>query len=288
MKFAVTGGDIRAVKLCGLLKRKGHTVSACALGDGEDIRAFTAETPEAAVENADCIVLPLPVSKGEGLLYAPLDGRAVSVGRILSAARRDAVLFAGMPDCNTRALAEEKGLILVDYAAREEFAVENACATAEGAVQVLLTELPTILCGKRCLVVGYGRIGKLIARKLSALGVFVTVSARRASDIALIRAFGYDAADTRALAGTLDGYDMIVNTVPAPVLDEALLREVKRDCFCLDLASSPYGIDREVAEKLGLRAMLAPGLPARTAPLTAAEAIRNTIYNVLAERGVTV
>ena len=41
----------------------------------------------------------------------------------------------------------------------------------------------------------------------------------------------------------------------------------------------------EAAKALGRRVIPAPGLPGKAAPRTAAEAIRDSIYHILEERG---
>lgn len=46
------------------------------------------------------------------------------------------------------------------------------------------------------------------------------------------------------------------------------------------------GVDFEAAKSLGIRAVNLPGIPGKTAPITAAKAIRDSIYNILHELGV--
>lgn len=134
-------------------------------------------------------------------------------------------------------------------------------------------------------MVGAGRIGKVLADRLGALGAQVTVSARKYADLAWVRALGHAACRTSALAGTLGGFDLIFNTVPALVLDAGLLAETREDCVILDLASAPGGVDLACAARLGRRALAAPGLPGKTAPRSAAAAVRESIDHILEERG---
>jgi len=137
----------------------------------------------------------------------------------------------------------------------------------------------------RCLIIGYGRIGRLLADRLLALGAEVTVSARKYGDLAWIQAWGCRSLQTGALTGHLDRFHLIFNTAPALVLDGAGLRETREDCVILDLASAPGGVDMQEAKRLSRQVIQAPGLPGKTAPYTAAAAIRDSVYHILEERG---
>ena len=138
------------------------------------------------------------------------------------------------------------------------------------------------LCGTPCLVVGFGRIGKLLAHRLRGLGAEVAVSARRLDDLAWIDAFGYRGLHTNRLAGTLGDFRVVFNTVPHTVLSGELLRELPQDCVLIELASQP-GFDRAAAEALGLKCISALGLPGKAAPETAAHAIWTTLKKIWEE-----
>ena len=166
-----------------------------------------------------------------------------------------------------------------DYFAREEFAVANAVPTAEGALAIALNELAVTLNGSQALVVGFGRIGRLLAKSLSALGAHTTVSARRADDFAWIRALGYDCADSTQLRDYFAKHKPVVifNTVPSRLLGRAELELVGDDSLIIDLASNPGGVDIQAAGALGRRVIWALSLPGKSAPLTAGRIIADTI-----------
>ena len=75
--------------------------------------------------------------------------------------------------------------------------------------------------------------------------------------------------------------------MPARVLGESRLSKLKHGCLCLDLASKPGGMDFSAASKLGVKAVWALSLPGEVAPVTSGAIIRDTIYNILKEKGVT-
>ncbi len=162
----------------------------------------------------------------------------------------------------------------------------NAVPTAEGALQIAMEELPITLHGARALVLGYGRIGSLLARRLHSLGAIVSVSARSYAAFAHIAAEGMQSLDTRMLTGQLGAFDVLFNTVPAKILGMSELAELHEDCLVIDLASKPGGVDFDGAQKLSRRVIWALSLPGKVAPISAAKAIRDTVYHILDEEGI--
>ena len=287
MNFAVIGGDMRQAKLAELLAADGHKVSVYAqdkLIPAEEV-SFK-ESAQEALKDAECVVLPLPMTTKDGMLNTPLSNKRHTVTEVLGVIYEGQIVCAGRIDEETYTKARDKKIVLIDYFAREELAVSNAAATAEGAVQIMMEEMPITICGSKCLVLGFGRIGKMLAHKLHALGARVTVSARKYSDRSWIEALGYTAENTAEIDGRLSGYDAIINTVPARVLDERRLKEVDSGCLCLDLASKPGGMDFGAASRLGVKAVWALSLPGEVAPVTSGKIIKDTIYNILRERGM--
>ena len=167
------------------------------------------------------------------------------------------------------------------YARREEYQIAIAQLTAEGAIALLRPE--TGLSGAHILLLGYGRIARLLARELQKAGALVTAAARSGEQRAWAEAEGIEALPLDALSGALDRFDVIIGTIPAPVLTEPLLTLVRKDALLLELASAPGGIDAAAAHERGLRYIRAPGLPAKYAPERAAVILRDAVYAAAAE-----
>lgn len=167
------------------------------------------------------------------------------------------------------------------YARREEYQIAIARLTAEGAIALLRPE--TGLSGAHILLLGYGRIARLLARELQKAGALVTAAARSGEQRAWAEAEGIEALPLDALSGALDRFDVIIGTIPAPVLTEPLLALVRKDALLLELASAPGGIDAAAAHERGLRYIRAPGLPAKYAPDRAAVILRDAVYAAAAE-----
>lgn len=90
----------------------------------------------------------------------------------------------------------------------------NAVPTAEGAIEIAMREYLGTINNSKCLITGYGRIGKVLAKMLQGLGAKVYVSARRKESLAWIKLNGYIPIDNNNLINSGE-YDLIFNTVPA-------------------------------------------------------------------------
>ncbi len=117
-----------------------------------------------------------------------------------------------------------------DYYRREELAVGNAIATAEGAVAAAVREYPGTINGASCLVTGLGRIGKNLTLLLHAMGAHVFVAARKKSDLMFARALGAEPLTYREITRR---FDIIFNTVPARVIGAPVLAQQDADTLIL-------------------------------------------------------
>lgn len=274
--FGVVGGDRRQAELARLLAADGHQVLTYGLGTW---RAEGSVSLEEAL-GAEVVLLPLPLCREEGRLNS--EEGAVPTAELFCLLRPEQRVLAGQVRPQQLREACSHGLRVEDYFLREDLMVANAAATAEAAIQVAMERLDRSLLGMDCLVLGYGRIGKLLSHRLRGMGARVTATARSPEDLAWIRAYGFRGLRTSELDGCLESFGVVFNTVPAPVLKETLLAELPEDCLCVELASQP-GIDLAAAERLGRPCVWARSLPGRLLPGTAAEAIRDAVYYILME-----
>lgn len=161
----------------------------------------------------------------------------------------------------------------------------NAPPTGEGAIQLAMEELPITLHSARVLIIGAGRLSKVLAHQLRGLGARVTVAARRWEDLAWAEVWGCNTERSDQLRGWLCAYDLIINTAPALLLGREELEDLKPECLVIDLASAPGGVDFAAARELGIKAVQALSLPGKVAPVTAALAIKTAVYHILTELG---
>ena len=284
MKFAVVGGDGRSARLCSLLSGDGHKVQNFALEKAQPAaEGNRAGCLQSCLYGADCVVLPCPSERG-GVLNTPLSDNVIRMEELMGALWPGQILCGASFSDLSCALALREKIALVDMLRRSDFALGNAAISAEGALGLLLEKSPRTAFDSRVLICGWGRIGKLLALKLKGLGAHVTVAARKSADRAMVRALGMEAMDYCALESEAAGFDWVVNTVPARVIGDPALCMMGDGTLLLELASAPGGFDMKLAENIGLQALAAPGLPGKSAPLSAAMLLRDTLYKIISEQ----
>ncbi len=282
--ITVIGGDLRIVKLIEMLDKDGYKVYTYALENSEELLNLDSvemcPTLEEAVSNSKVVVGPVPLSSDRRRLSAPFGRNSVELEDFISVLKGK-YLIAG--NIIIKEQLESNEIQYTDLLKREEFSVLNTIATAEGTIQIAMEETQRTVHGSNVLVMGFGRIGKVLAKMLDGIGAKVYCEARKNEDISWIKAYGYNPIHLNDLDKNLGKFDIIINTIPFQLLTGNRLDLIKKDAVIIDLASNPGGIDRKSAREKGLKVIWALSLPAKVAPLTSAEFIKETLYHVLKE-----
>ncbi len=284
-KILVLGGDMRIAALADFFNQEGYDVAAYGFDSEVDFSGGIpmAENLEDAVRDRDIIVTGLPVTNDDITIRTPLCSDKIYIYDVLKAMSKNQLLVGGKITPKLKSMCEIYNIRAVDYFEREELTVLNAVPTAEGAIEIAMEMLPVTIHGSKSLVLGFGRIGKVLAKDLHGLGAEVYVEARRFEDLSWINAYGYNHIYLPDLKAQLPKFDVIYNTIPYKVLTEDMIKYIRRDCLIIDLASLPGGIDDEKAEKYGLKVVHALSLPGKTSPKTSGEIIARTIHNIMAD-----
>lgn len=264
-KILFLGGDRRERRVMQALLEAGHQVTAwgweeAALPEG----AQAAPDVSAALGEADAAILPVPPLHEDGRLHTLLPQPLYLSDRSFRHARPGLPVLAGMVTPHLTCIASQ--CCLSGLLSREEMARPLADATAEGALAEAIRLSGGLLYGASALVIGYGRIGRALAWRLRALGLSTVVMNRGDQRADQAREHGFAVADWSQLTAAAAEADFIFNTAPAQVLLRERLQWVKKDALIIDLASAPGGTDFSACAELGVKAVLAGGLPGRYAP----------------------
>ena len=286
MKFAIIGGDLRTIKLAVMLAKEQNQVYVYGLEKSEEIRRqkniIQCDTIRKAIDDVEIVIGPIPFSSNGNTINMPFSDKEITIREMMHNINAK-VLIAGAILPEVYEMANDEYIEIIDIMKREELAVLNTIATAEGTIQVAIENTNKIIHGSEILILGFGRIGKVLARKLAGLSAKVTCAARKDEDLAWIQAYGHKATNINSLGENLKLYDIIINTVPHIILNEERLKYIKKDCLLIDLASNPGGIDKKAVKDNKLKFVWALSLPGKVAPITTAEFIKDTIYNIIKE-----
>lgn len=282
--FYIAGGDLRSVYLAKSLLKEGHEVKTFALDEAKISENIDKIDNVEEFEKSENVILPLPCCDENGFLKTAFSKKEIKLTEIVEHMPENSVLMGGILPKEIISLAEKKNISFFDYYRREEFAVRNAALTAEAASAIVMEMLTESISTVPVLILGHGRIGRLLSAILKALDAKVTVAARRFSELAWIRSEGMTPLEFRLLDEEIGKFRVIFNTVPAPVLTREKLVLMDKSALIIDLASEPCGTDFSAAEELGITAKKALGLPGKFAPKTAGEILKETVLNILSER----
>lgn len=281
-KISIIGGDLRIVKLAEMLVEEGVEVFTYGLENSELLEENKTNTLQETIENSDIVLGPIPFSSNGKTVNTPFSNNKILVPELLEKLSGK-ILIAGSVKQEIYDIASEKNVKVIDILKREELAVLNAVSTAEGTIKIAIEETPKNLHGSNILVLGFGRIGKILSNMLKGLGANVACEARKNSDLAWIKAYGYEPIPISNLKDNLNRFDIIINTIPYIILDKDNLDNVKRDALVIDLASNPGGVDKEAIKERKIKFVWALSLPGKVAPVTSAEFIKETLYNIYSE-----
>lgn len=274
-RISVIGGDLRQAEVAKLFSDAGYEVTTYGMKNPSDATIQQAS-------DADVIIFPMPVCIGKKINAPFFDGEIYAEEILDNMSWKTIVLGGKFPDFMKERM-KRRNIIFEDYLEREELAIKNAEATAEGALEIAIRETPITINESRSIVTGWGRIAKFMALMLRSLGSEVTIYARKLSARAEAQSLGFKALDISDMKNNISGYDIIINTVPAMLFDEEALIKTDKNTLIIDLASKPGGVDFEAADALGIQAIQALGLPGKTAYRTAGKIIYEAIENILSE-----
>ena len=267
MTFFIIGGDFRNFILAQSLAKDGNKVSIYGF---EKLKENFNEKIDLIkegnlneIKNSDIIIGPIPFSRDDVTINMTYSDKKISISEIEDLLKNKAV-FVGNINNKLKEDWESKNIKVIDIMQKEEFVVLNVIPTVEATIEIIMKNNQNkIINGMECLIMGFGRIGKVLAHKLQGLVENCTCLVTNEVEKAWTIAYGYKNVDLNYIKNkpsNLSKYDIIINTIPQILLKEEL-RNVNKETLLIDLASKPYGIDRDIVKRENLNFIEALGLP---------------------------
>ncbi|HET7571657.1 MAG TPA: dipicolinate synthase subunit DpsA [Gaiellaceae bacterium] len=271
LTLAIVGGDAREQEICRQAAATGARVRAYGFplpADGDVGAAELVADERAAMNGARYALFPIPLGYDEDHLYAPHAPAPIVVDEeLFRPLEPGAHAFLGRTTAKLDACAAAAGVTLHEYDPDRTLMLERGPAIAEGTIGLAIQNTEVTINHSRALVVGYGNIGALIARRLTALGAEVFVAARNPEQRASAYANGATPIPLEQIPELAPTIPMIFNTAAAPLVNRAVLELLPRRSFIVDITPPPAYVDFDAAKELGHVAIWGRGLGNR-APVT--------------------
>jgi dipicolinate synthase subunit A len=286
VQVVLVGGDARQLEVIRRLTEMDAAVTLVGFDrlDTPFSGVVKAEWSLDILKQADALLLPAVGTDDDGIISALFTDQELKLTDAhLAVIPTACKVITGMAKPYLRLLCEKYHLDLVELFERDDVAIYNSIPTAEGALMMAIQNTDITIHGSNCIVLGLGRTGLTMARTLQAVGAHVKVGVRR--DDAFARAFemGFEPFYMPELARQAGNIDLIFNTIPTMIVTAQVIAQLPLRACIIDLASKPGGTDFRFAEKRGIKALLAPGLPGIVAPKTAGRIIANSLTQIILE-----
>jgi len=231
----------------------------------------------------DFSIVPVPALRDNATviyIFAPSKRLVLADCNLIA---NNSIVFCTEFSSDVLAKFSEKNCTAIKLFDDELLAIANAKLTAHGTLDILKKNYTLFANSDICtLVLGAGRVGSATARLLNSNNYNIDIATNDLVEHIVVQEFTNNVFNFARLDSFIvkQKYSCIINTVPSVVLDKKRLAKIKRansNCFIIDLASLPGGVDKLAAETLGLHALHALGVPTKHYPELAANIMLQSI-----------
>ncbi|MGG1398401.1 dipicolinic acid synthetase subunit A [Bacillus salipaludis] len=284
MQIAVIGGDARQLEIIRKLTELDARLSL--IGFEQLDHAFTGAVKEKLDEvdfsTMDALILPVAGTNLEGQVETIFSNEKVILTEdMLLKTPEHCTIYSGISNAFLNEITTKSKRRLIQLFSRDDVAIYNSIPTVEGTIMMAIQHTDYTIHGSNVTVLGLGRCGMSTARAFHALGAKVKVGARKSEHLARITEMGVTPFHLSNLVKEVSDTDILINTIPHPVVSAAVISKLPAHTLIIDIASKPGGTDFRYAEKRGIKALLAPSLPGIVAPKTAGLILADVLTQLL-------
>jgi dipicolinate synthase subunit A len=285
--IAIIGGDARQLEVIRKLSKLDATIHL--VGFDQLDHGFTGanklDLEELPTKDLDGIILPVSGTGFNGEVETIFSNKKIILSKdILSKTKENCTVYTGISNSYLNQTIQETNRKIVKLFERDDVAIYNSIPTAEGTIMMVIQHTDITIHSSNVMVLGLGRVGMSVARSFANLSANVKVGARKPEHIARISEMGLKAFHLENIKEEVKDIDVCINTIPAPIISSNVISAMPAHTLIVDLASKPGGTDFKYAEKRGIKAILAPGLPGIVAPKTAGQIIANVMTQLLLDK----
>lgn len=290
LNIAIIGGDARQLEVIRKLSTLDATIHL--VGFDQLDHGFTGTNKinldEVPFEELDGIILPVSGTGLNGEVETIFSNKEVVLSKeMLEKAKKECTVFSGISNAFLDKITQETNHKLIKLFERDDVAIYNSIPTVEGTIMMVIQHTDITIHGSNVMVLGLGRVGMSVARTFANLSANVKVGARKPEHLARISEMGLKGFHLNDIKEEVKDVDVCINTIPIPIVTANVISNMPAHTLIVDLASKPGGTDFRYAEKRGIKALLAPGLPGIVAPKTAGQIIANVLAQLLSKNKAT-
>lgn len=284
LHITIVGGDARQIEVIRKLTELDATVTLVGFENLE--QGFTGAVKKKMTEidfsKTDAIVLPVSGTNEAGEVDTTFSKETITLTEeVLLGTPKHCVIFSGISNDYLDKVTKKANRKLVKLFERDDLAIYNSIPTVEGTIMMVIQNTDITIHSSETVVLGFGRTGMSISRAFAALGAKVRVGTIKSAEMARITEMGLTPFHLDELQHVVANADVIINTIPAQVLNANVISKMPLNTLIVDIASKPGGTDFRFAKKRGINALLAPSLPGIVAPKTAGKIIGNVLIEQL-------
>ena len=281
--IGIIGGDMRQKYLADILLSKDLS-TLCYGNCPMNGTAIIAKSLNEIMENSTILICPIPFTTNQEHIINLESKKDLTIENFINGLKPHHIVIGGKFPTVLQEYCCKNKITHYDLLENESFVINNAIATAEGAIMEAIKSSPINIHNSKCLILGYGRCGSILANRLSNLNGTICILVRREIQAAVASSYGYSYCYENQLDLRVHESDFIFNTIPSLILKEDTLRLVNKNSTIIDIAAFPGGLDYEYVKSAGLNAKLCLGIPGKTAPLASAYYIYERVERIIYER----
>ncbi len=287
MNVLVLGGDLRYLEIIEDLSLKYNVDVIGYKNVFINDRVNKMDLCDVFIDKYDVIIFPINGVMENNMINCRFNNFPIELDdNFLVGSKENVLIFSGIstPSLDNILSISNRNCI---YMMKDKDVIrKNAIPTVEGIIADLVVNTEITVNDSDVLVFGYGNIGKVLVKYLNMLGANVTVALLEESDKVVLDELGisnFYSNDISFLVDKVCSVDVIINTVPSTIIDSSLIKYINRDCYVLDVASHPHGIDREVLDEFFIKNKLYLGIPGKVAPKTSGKILSKKINEVMGD-----
>ena len=286
MNVLVLGGDLRYLEIIDALRSK-YIVNTIGYKNTYIDGVKNIDIDDVDISIYDVIIFPINGVMDKYFINCRFNNVPIKVPEdLLVGCKENALIFSGISSPNLDEMLRVSNKNCIYMMKDKDVIKRNAIPTVEGVIADIINNTDKTIEDSNILVFGYGNIGSVLVKYLSLLGADICVSIIDKNDKKILDDMNiknFYSNDYSSLIKEIGNNDIIINTVPSTVIDNSFIKYINRDCYVLDIASHPHGIDREVLDEFFIKNKLYLGIPGKVAPKTSGKILTKKINEVMGD-----